>query len=177
MSEERKDVEVLFPDQEIHLAGEKIVVRELRLGEEMRHHAALAAIADAFAVFAQDKDMLDDEAINHIIDFLGQNWAQVAPVISASCGKPVEWIESLSSKDGAMLLMTWWSVSKDFFVRRLLLPMMVKQAKLRGDISSPLSSGTGTTGGESTDATRGGRWPFSRKKHSGPRAGTMDAAS
>ena len=177
MSEEQKELEVLFPDQEILLAGEMIVVRELRLGEEMRHHAALSAIADAFAVFAEDKNMLDDQAINYIIDFLGQNWAQVAPVLSASCGKPVEWIESLSSKDGATLLMTWWNVSKDFFVRRLLLPMMVKQAKLRGDVSSLSSSGTDTTGGESADATRGGRWPFSRKKHSGPKAGIMDAAS
>ncbi len=39
--------------------------------------------------------------------------------MTISTGRPVEWIESLSDRDGQTLSMTFWRVNSGFFMRRL----------------------------------------------------------
>ena len=143
------DLAVLFPDHQITIDGQALTVRELRFEEQLTHQHLLRPVADAFSAMTPEQ-FADPDSVNAVLDLLAAHWASVRQLVALSCGQPVEWIGTLRPQDGEALLLTWWAANQGFFVRRLLRPVLVRQAIGRaGAASSPASSQPGTTGASS----------------------------
>lgn len=133
-------LEVLFPDRRLTVGGEDLVVRELTFEEQLTHHAALKAIAEAFLQVPREH-LEGVEGATIALDVLTEHWKLVLPLIAVSCGKADDWVRSLRPSDGESLMLVWWAANQGFFVRRLWRPIVVAQAlQQRGVESSPASS-------------------------------------
>lgn len=142
------DLDILAPEREIEIGGEKVTVREITFGEQLKHGAALKLLADTLlpALKSDNEDIL-----TAVMDALAAHYAATIPLFSLSIGKSAEWIEALKGEDGEALAMTWWSVNRGFFTRRLVRPIFFHLARNRlpgsppaGGASSLPSSATAT---------------------------------
>lgn len=135
------DLAVLVPDVTIEIGGEKITVRELRFGEQIRHAGALATVVAALKAGLRDGD---GPAL--LIDALTACEKDLFALLGAATGQAAEWIEALAGADGEALLLAFWEANKPFFTRRLIVyPAVATLAVARaGGASSPPSSGTAT---------------------------------
>ena len=142
MSDKDDDLAVLFPDVQLRIGGQEITVRELRFAQQIQFNAELAALADELSQAANVYEASPD-AINTLLDVLMSHWPSLQNLVATSVEQDVAWIEALSGDEGEALLMTWWTVNRGFFVRRLMRPNLVKAA-LAGDVSLLRSSDTDT---------------------------------
>ncbi len=124
-------LEVLFPDRRLTVGGENLVVRELTFEEQLTHHAALKAIAEAFLQVPREH-LEGVEGATIALDVLTEHWKLVLPLIAVSCGKADNWVRSLRPSDGESLMLVWWAANQGFFVRRLWRPIVVAQALQQG---------------------------------------------
>lgn len=136
------DLTILMPDGEIEIGGEKITVKALRFGDQMRHGATLKALTEAM------KACMQDEGVGSLLDAFAANSEGIYGLLEAATGKPRDWIEALTGEEGEALLL-FWTVNKDFFERRLIAyPALSQVAAIRamsaGATSSPPSSATAT---------------------------------
>ncbi|MFT0211832.1 DUF6631 family protein [Pseudomonas sp. F1_0610] len=136
---EVEELAVLFPDASIRIGEQDVSVKELRFGQQIKFNSQLAALADDLS---QINGLYEGNAdsINAMLDVIAQHFDAIQPVILASCEQSIDF-DQLTGDEGEALLLTWWSVNKNFFVRRLVRPKMIKAA-LAGDASLPLSSDT-----------------------------------
>ena len=163
---------VLFPDRELTLAGETVVVREFRFGESLRLSHLIKPITDAL-IQAAEADTFDGEAF---MACLHVHRDGLLELLSQATGKPREWIEALSHRDGEELVMAFWEVHQDFFLERVkraaLTTILLKPSP--GDDSLPPSSRTDTQA-TASNTTRDGNssssiaMPESGRNDSGPR--------
>lgn len=145
-----QSLSILLPEQELMLAGVKVVVHEYTLAEQLKHRATLKVLSQGF------KDALNaapnaDVSLDMLYDFLGDNTETVLAAVSIACHQPVEWVAALTGDDSEALLMTWWGVNAPFFTRDALkgdMERLVKERlalQLNGRASLPASSPTDMT--------------------------------
>jgi hypothetical protein len=142
------DSAILFPDIELEAGGEKITVRELRFGEQLKHHALLVRLGEALK---PTLSVAEDDALTIIMDALSREMETVMQLVAICTGKSPSFIESLSGSDGEGLLMAWWAANHAFFIRRLLRGSQTAAAvqnllEADGEPSLPPLSGTVTDG-------------------------------
>lgn len=144
IGQEVSELEVLFPDREISIAGRTLVVRELRFSEQLKWQSLLNEVAENFdQVNADDENFFD-----HVLATLGAYADRLLDIVAICCDQSREWIDSLPANQGEELLFTWWAVNNHFFIRRLLRKNLSKvmrqvavgQIKQSGEKSSPHSS-------------------------------------
>lgn len=136
------DLDVLAPDRQIVVGGETLTVRELRFGEQLAHHATLAALADALRPAVESPGA---DGLTVILDALARHADGIMPIVALSCGKSTEWVSALSGEEGEALLAAFWTANRGFFMRRLLRAAIMQQAfAAAGRTSSPSSSGMDT---------------------------------
>lgn len=146
---EATDLEILFPDREITVAGRTVTVRELRFAEQLQHHHLLEPLAAAL-VEIEPSAPAGPDWINRLYDLLAANWEQVLTLVALCCDQDEDWVRGLPAVDGENLMLTWWGVNSGFFIRRVWRPKLVEQASRQaGAASSPLSSVPATTGADS----------------------------
>ncbi len=114
--EQTNDLEILFPDREFVLAGEKLTMRELTFKQQLNYHHLLEPLYKNFDVLLSDD--LGDNETNTTLDFLFQYPENTVNLMAICLNKPVEWIEQLSSEDAEILALYWWAMNKGFFIRR-----------------------------------------------------------
>ncbi|MBB3103800.1 DUF6631 family protein [Azomonas macrocytogenes] len=132
------DLDILNPDKHLTIAGEKIVMRELRFGQLMEFGVELKAVSDDFSALA-DQELEGDAGIDRLLDILFENKWAVMPLVSACCDKPVEWIDGLTQQEGQDLLIIWWLANNSFFVNRRVRKQLA-QRRQGGESSLPPSS-------------------------------------
>ncbi len=163
------DLGVLFPDRDLTLAGETVVVREFRFGESLRLSHLIKPITDAL-IQAAEADTFDGEAF---MACLYQHQEGLLELLSQSTGKPREWIEDLSHRDGEELVMAFWEVNQDFFLERVqraaLTTILLKGSP--GDGSLPPSSRTETPPTAWSDTRDGNSSSTTDRPESGKSAG------
>lgn len=143
------DLEILFPDREITVAGRTLTVRELRFAEQLKHHSLLTPLAAALAE-AEPTALAGSESVNRIYDLLAGHWESVVALVALCCDQDEAWVRDLPAADGENLMLMWWGVNSGFFIRRVWRPKLVAQASRQaGEASSPLSSAPDTTGSDS----------------------------
>ncbi|MDR1063249.1 MAG: hypothetical protein LBL48_04845 [Azoarcus sp.] len=139
---ETDDLAILNPDVTLTLAGEEIVVRELRFGEQLKHGQALSEFANALRPLLSAPEDED----NAVLDLLSRHWRQMSPIVAQSVGRDTAFVESLKADEGEALMLAWWRVNHGFFLRRFLRRFVALRGKNpeAGAGSSPPSSGTDT---------------------------------
>jgi len=95
----------------------------------------LKDMGELFAGMAEGSDPVDLAAINALFC---KDPALIVELIALSTGEQKDWIEGLSDEDGQLLMMTWWRVNKDFFVRRLVTGMVARRqaAELQASLAA-----------------------------------------
>lgn len=124
------DLDILFPDIEITMAGKKFYMRELRFAQQLQYNHLIQPIACELDDLCWEKIEVEDipDALLSRVCNQGDNLTQL---ISVCCSQPVTWINSLSPSDGEDLILYWWSVNQAFFIRRWKRKEDVKAEKAR----------------------------------------------
>lgn len=149
------DLDVLFPDRDIEIAGETVTVRELRFEEQIQHHALLNRVTEDLAAIPLDA-LESGEGVNLLLDAIFRNWESLRPLVALSVGRGEDWVRNLSGQDGETLVLVWWAANQGFFIRRLLRPAIAQQAaRPAGARSSPPSSSTDTAAPNSASTPPG----------------------
>lgn len=116
MSEPVNDLQVLFPDREIEIAGEKLTVREFRYREGLQAAALARPFLAGLRELLTGAGEIEPEAV---LALQAEHAAAWLELVALSCGKPVEWVANLPDKDAMALDGVFWEVNSPFFMRRL----------------------------------------------------------
>lgn len=141
------DLEVLFPDREVTLAGKTFTMKELRFAQQLQYHHLLQPIIKGFDQV--DLDASIEDSANNVLDILSLEYESVIQLMAICSGQSVSWIKSLPSAEGEELLLFWWAVNSRFFIRRQLRKAQLKVQLANqtiGETSSPPLSKQDTTG-------------------------------
>lgn len=114
------DLDILHPERTVTVGGRDLCLHEYGLVEGLRlrplHAPLVAALADASAA----GDVSDYESV---LDVLALHADSLAELIAASADIDAEFVRELRGADADLLVLTWWSVNRDFFsfavVRRM----------------------------------------------------------
>jgi hypothetical protein len=114
------DLDVLHPQRSIDVGGRELVIREYGLVEGLRlrplHGPLVAALADA-----SRRGEADDYEM--VLDVLARHADALVALMAAAADTDEAFVRSLRGADADLLVLTWWSVNRDFFslavVRRL----------------------------------------------------------
>ena len=115
-----EDLEILFPERQMTIAGESITVKEFGFAESLRLDPFVADFVTGI------RDRLDSHKaaeptsyMNDVVVVFGEHPDAALELVAAACGKPIHWAAGLSAKDGQMALMAMWVVNANFFMQRL----------------------------------------------------------
>lgn len=143
------DLAIQFPDRQAVIAGVTLTMREYRWVEGMRLQLLTAPIVERLADLAE-QGRLGDAAAH---ESLFADHADALPLlIGTACDQPLEWVESLSDRDGRNLRLLWWTVNLPFFSTRVSDRLLARQ--LDGLMSSAGSSQPDTGSPTSSPSTR-----------------------
>lgn len=120
------EIDILYPDRVLTLAGEQITVRELAFAQTLRLEAAMAPLIQAFVELPTEE--AGESAAGQFAELFGAHAHAWIGFMALACGKPREWVEQLSDADGTTLSMTVWGVNSAFFTRRVLTQMVTRHA-------------------------------------------------
>lgn len=138
-----EDLATLAPEQALAIGGETVTVRPFGFIEGLRLHALAAPIVNGLAAMAEAGGEAgqapDAEAdFDRLAALFGEHEAALVSLMALSTGKPEAWIRALDDADGQALLMLFWVIQKDFFMRRLLSRAMVRRVqRARPNSSAP----------------------------------------
>lgn len=139
------ELDVLFPERQVPIGSESILVGEISFPDSLRLQMHVAPIVKAIeeAVLSTGTPPGYDQIVN----VLGSHWQSTLLLLQAATGKPAEWFDAIAAKDGELLLMTFWNVNASFFYQRAINAVAVAQEtsrQLAGASSSPPSAPTDT---------------------------------
>jgi len=130
------DAEVLDPDREIEVGGEKVKVRAFRALEGLRATPIARPIVNSLRELAEgDAEAIEADAV---MDLLARHAEAFLELVALSIGKPVDWVRSLRDEESFALAMIFWEVNAGFFMRRL--AVAVEMARASGSSTSSATS-------------------------------------
>lgn len=118
------ETEIFFPEREVMNGDRRIVVHEFSFAESLRATAVAAGIlADLAQLFASGDDQ-HRPGYEDMAEIFSRHQASYMTLISMATGLTTEEIASLPGDVGDELSLTFWTVNKGFFTRRLVLRAM-----------------------------------------------------
>lgn len=138
-----EDLNVLFPELTVSIAGESITVREYGFIDGLRVRALMAPF-----VAELDAMIMTAPLVEEIIDLLGRYIDATQQAVAISVSRDPAWVAALKPADGEELLFTWWAVCGPFFLRQVVRRQRERYLRKHGaaasapdgPTSSPLSS-------------------------------------
>ncbi len=109
-----EDLNILFPDQTLFLGNEQVTITEYPF---MTWLVLKSTCADVISVFADFMQREKDIEIDELFECFENNFQTMQKLFTESIHKPVEFLEKLSDDEMQLLMLTWWSVNKHFFLR------------------------------------------------------------
>lgn len=109
-SEKKNDVhelEILFPERSVEIAGRSITIKEYSFLEALR----LLSVAEPI-ISALKQKYTDIPDFEEAQELLLKHKAEVAFLISQSCNLTAQEITQLTPEEGVVLLGVWWEVNK-----------------------------------------------------------------
>lgn len=160
-SQPASDLEILFPDREVTIAGKTFMMRELRFAQQLQYQPLLQPINKQFDQIKLDEQPIEDSA-NNVLDILTLEYESVIQLMAICSGQSVQWIKSLPSSEGEELILFWWATNSRFFIRRQIRKAQLKMqmnlaVKTTGAESSTPLSKQDTTGDNSPVAIPSGK--------------------
>lgn len=129
-----KDAEILFPERELTINDEKIIVNEINFTQGLGFGALINPMTKALAELFSDKE---DPEFEDITEVFAAHKDVVLQLMAVATGKDIDWIEKLGDADGQALMTVFWVVNSDFFTRRVVAKGMT--ALLKNQQSLPVS--------------------------------------
>lgn len=158
MKQEKEELAVLFPFNEMELAGEKINLRPFVFGKWIEVITKATDIVSIVldAVREQGPEVLDvsldkenfrvpPQAFNLFIRLIDEGSNNLYDILAISARKTPEWVRDLEGEDGFKLLVGTYLVNKDFFSKQVapLFPKLTESkdekttAKVSPGVKSP----------------------------------------
>jgi hypothetical protein len=109
-----EDLNILFPDQSLLIANEQITVTEYPFMTWIELKPLCKPLIEEFTEFMRRGD---DVAADELLECFENHFQILQTLLCKSIDKPVEFLEKLSYSDMQILLLTWWSVNKNFFLQ------------------------------------------------------------
>ena len=138
------DLAILYPERRQTIAGVAVTMREYGFVEGVQLAPLVEAVVGALTDVASAGDRL---APNALRPALAAHPDAVIALIAVACDQPEAWVRSLTDRDGQALMLLWWVTNADFFVRRVIEAVTVRQMERAsaGSTPTPPSSAPGTT--------------------------------
>ncbi|MDP8171615.1 hypothetical protein QJU96_10005 [Pasteurella skyensis] len=127
-----KELNVLFPDLDLKINGEKITIKEYTLMQQLQHRDKLMPFVESIR-----STLSEDEAefnLDALIACLSEHSENVIELIALSINKPSDYVANLTGEEAENLMMAWWTVNSDFFTRKAVQPLLEKLAKKQNKI-------------------------------------------
>lgn len=132
MEQEKNEMEILFPFNEVELAGEKINLRPFVFGKwpEVISKAAgiVNIILDAIQKYGdkvldvslkKDNFRISPQAYELLFKLIDEGGNNLYDILAISARKEREWVDNLEGEDGIKLLVGTFVVNKDFFIKKV----------------------------------------------------------
>lgn len=139
MKQEKDELNILFPVNEMDLAGEKINLRPFVFGkwtEVIKKSADIVKIVldainkDGEAVLdvslTKEDFKVSPQAYELLFKLINEGGENIYDILAISARKTREWVNNLEGEDGINLLIGTFAVNKDFFSKRVL-PLFPKE--------------------------------------------------
>ncbi|UEA17800.1 hypothetical protein K7G92_001030 [Pasteurella canis] len=121
----KDELNILFPNANINIAGVEVEVKEYTLLQQLQHHAQLMPFIQALRNAMADKKSF---SLDKLMFCISQNYQDVLELVALSTDQSVEFVQNLKGEEAESLLMLWWTVNSDFFTRKVLQPTLEKMA-------------------------------------------------
>lgn len=108
-----EDLTVMFPSQKMQLLGSEIAVQEYPFMTWVELKPRCLAIIEAFSVFIEQDEIQVDE----LLECFENHFQIVKILISKSIQQDESFLAQLTDAEMQLLMLTWWSVNKHFFLR------------------------------------------------------------
>jgi hypothetical protein len=141
-----QELEVLFPDQELVISGETVLVKPLKFGQLPKAIKLLKPVSDALqaaGIFALRGEAgnaqfaLDPAWPLKIVDMLAVGGEDLLQFLAFAVGKPRAWLDTLDTDDGVKLVKAVFEINADFFVRRVFPMFMPAQPETAASPEAP----------------------------------------
>ncbi|MBP8005346.1 MAG: hypothetical protein KAZ18_00360 [Acinetobacter sp.] len=109
-----EDLNVIFPDSTIVIAGENIVVTEYPFIKWLELKVHCGDLLEAMSELLAQGDQLSTD---DVLEFFENNFQEIEFLIRESIQRDFEFLESLNDTDMQNLIFTWWRVNRHFFLR------------------------------------------------------------
>lgn len=110
-----EDLTVMFPDSSITIAGEAIVVTEYPFLQWLELKPLHTDFLNELAELVGHSD--GGIEIDDLMEFFEDQFQHVQALIAASINRPLEFFKPLKSDEVDSLVLTWWHVNKNFFLK------------------------------------------------------------
>lgn len=114
------DLDILHPQRTITVGGREVCVREYGMVEGLRLRPLHAPLVVALTEASASGTAGDYESV---LDVLAEHADALVALIAAAADVDADFVRGLRGADADLLVLTWWSVNRDFFslavVRRL----------------------------------------------------------
>lgn len=110
-----EDLNVLFPHQTIPIGGKDILVQEYPFMQWLELKLLHTEFLDELAELVGHSD--DGIEIDELMEFFEDRFKHVQALIAASIDRPLEFFKMLKSDEVDSLVLTWWHVNKNFFLK------------------------------------------------------------
>ena len=131
------DLAILFPERRATIADTAVVMREYSFVEALQLSDHVAALTDAMTDVAMAGSFHD---IDSLRSAFGHQADHVMELMAAACDQPLAWVNGLNASDGEQLMMLWWGVNTDFFLRRVLRSVQLRKLREIEAVAGPTSS-------------------------------------
>lgn len=125
--QKKDELNVLFPNEKLTIAGEEIEVKEYSLIQQLQHRALFMPFVTALRGTLSKAEA--EFGLDGLMNLIAEHYQDVLQLVSLSVGKPLDWVQSLTGEDAEAVLMMWWAVNSDFFTRQAVQPMLEKMAQ------------------------------------------------
>lgn len=132
---EASELDILYPERVLTLAGETVTVQELSFAQTLRLEASMAPLIQAFIDLPVDGD--GEQVTAQLWTLFGEHAQAWIGFVATACGLPREWVEQLSDADGRALSMAVWSVNAAFFTRRVISGMIARRSATSAPLATP----------------------------------------
>lgn len=109
------DLQILHPEVRVQVAGREVVVREYGFIEGLRLRPTVQPLLDDLYALMKGRSL----ELEQIIVVLGKHADLVAKLISIAADVDGDFLNSLTQRDGQLLMMAWWSVNGPFYLSAL----------------------------------------------------------
>lgn len=133
------DVETLAPEQGLRIGGELITVRPFGFIEGVGLSAVAAPIVNDLADWAEGgaSDDGDSDDLGLLDHLFATHIDALVTLMALATGQTEAWVRGLDDASGQALLLTFWTVNRDFFTRRLLSRAVLRRhARARQSLSA-----------------------------------------